>query len=726
MILRFVGKQSGRGHTVKRSIIIAWGLIWAGHQFLSCSLPEDVAPAQWKMHVEIPVVDRSVSVRDLVAIDSVSGYKIDWGDSATIGDTVAVTRTDSMAYAFVQPLGTTGATVFARTLGPCGIRNLPPVELFASLRDDFTGDCPLNSPSPSSVTLSMPERRCELYGIQSLTFDETSAPLSVTVTNGSDRADLEKIDIALESEGIAAGAVHIASLPARMSVVVPVQVAGKSLKSPLSLRVGVTLCQGSVVRWNDRLKLSFSLNGMMLSQAVIKDYFLDYSGQLSGDLPVADSFRLDKIETGRTFLDCEIGNPAALRMEMRCAIGNQGQRGCDEGAGEETIVDTLFRLPDKTVCSQILPLGAMTLLPSWNPDSSKSYVGCRLNVRSLPDGRMLRFNKNDRLTLTIKPFRFPLISAQGRLYKRIEQANILPIKAGLAASAGVANSLRNALYFQSARLRFDFIPRLSRGNTIDSLLVNVTMKDSRGGDSAMLVQKLTGIEPASRHCAVMDFTGVFNRWPDTVLFKTRVILPRGTGISLFNPNSGGSVASSFLAFNPVLTWAVSVPLCWKVVDTLRIDLGKNEIAIENEQLKWIRKLRNTRVKILVDVENQTNLNAEIIALAAAAAHKEELMSFPDSLIGTGGFERNRFGHVFPIFDQGGLRLSPRGGRSHVSVTLDDRGVDAFVSQNSGIIRWFVVAPSKNSGALLSGDYFSLKATGMIEGVGNTDTLRTFE
>jgi hypothetical protein len=711
---------------------------------LSCSLPENIEPAQWKMHLEIPVVDRKIPVGTMLPPDPFEGYTVNLGDSIAPADTITLTKTDSMAYDLQQPLGTTDATIFTKTLGPCKIQNMALINFSLQLKSCLPRSQPCNVPFASPLTLSLPQTQYKINEIQSITFDETSPPFDITVTNFSESVDLENTVITLLNESEAVAVIQIAHMPAGSSRVVSVAVAGKSLQSTITFAVGTTLAQGSVVRTNDRLEIQFSLNNLVVSEAVLKDNLIEYSCPLSGDIVIADSLQIKKIAINHTFLECEISSPARLKMEIKGTFDNIGRHSFSDSGGnlgpkwparefdakdvsELFILDTLFEQPGNAQSNLTIPIRAMTLYPSWDPLTEKSFIVCRFDVRSLPDGRMVHFSKSDELSIKILPFRFPFISAEGCLLKPIDQSTTVNIKTGLASSSLFVNSLHHSLYFQSARLRFDVNTGLSQGNSIDSMLVSVTMKDKRGNeDSAMVTKKISGLYAGCRPEATMDFTGVFNRWPDTLAFDTRLIVPSGTGISLFNPNYGGIDSAPFIRFNPVLTWTVTIPLCWKVIDTLRVELDKTEIKLENEQLKWLQNLKEPRVRILLDVTNQTSLNFSLFAIAAASVNSEELMSFPDSLIGVDGFESRLSGRLFSIFDHGGLQLSRRGGQSAATVTLDNRGVGAFLSPGPCVIRWFIIAPTKDAGAILATDYCTLKATGIIDGIGYTDTLPSFQ
>jgi hypothetical protein len=714
-------------------------VIVTGLPFLSCSLPENIEPAQWKMHVEIPIIDRNISIDDLLPEGSYNGLTVASRDSTVSGDTIAVIKSDSLKYVFEQQLRTIDTSTIEKKMGSCKLHHLPPVHFVFTLGTALPERCFLNAPIPSPVTLSL-SKKGALKGLHSITIDENSPDLEMTFANLSESVDMEDVVIALLDNNDVIGTVHMARLPAGSSKTMSVSLAGKCVQPPIAIAACITIPSGAVVRPEDRFGINFSLNDQILSEAVIGDSLIEYSNEFTGDLVIADSIRIDMIEVDKTFLCCELSSPVLLKMEIAGTFVNASQQdfsdrrnlpstvqlNTDIDSVGVAVADTLFKSPENVQNIMKLPVHAMRIFPSWNESSGQSYIRCRFKFRSLPDGRLIRFNKNDVFKIRLMQPDFPLVRVNGCFIKGIEQGFTTKMKVGQDWKSSIADSLKRSSYFQSARLHLNFVPGLPQGSSIDSLLLRIVMKDpDKTDDSAVINQKFVNILPDSHYVATVDFTGLFNSWPDTLVFDTRIVLPPGTGLTMCI-HDGNNEPASFLKISPSLTWTLTVPLCWKINDTIRIEPGKTSMSLKSDQLDWITKLEQPRIRIILNVLNQTSLSFTLFALGAPGMYEDELMAFPATLVGAGDLENRIGGHLFTLFGKDGLRLVPGDRENSTVVQLDKRGIDALLSRDSCSIRWFLTIPTRDVGALLATDYCSLRATGLIDGIGRTDSLLYME
>ena len=92
---------------------------------IRCSLPADIEPVEWKMHIEIPIIDQHLTINDVISDSSLAGLTIDFGDTAAAGDTISVCKNDSLQYVIEKQLGTIDTSVTDELFGAQALKNTP-------------------------------------------------------------------------------------------------------------------------------------------------------------------------------------------------------------------------------------------------------------------------------------------------------------------------------------------------------------------------------------------------------------------------------------------------------------------------------------------------------------------------------------------------------------------------------------------------------------------------
>jgi hypothetical protein len=703
---------------------------------LQCSLPDVVEPVEWKMHIEFPVADQKIPISSILNQGPIRDIPYDSSES---GDTIVCIRSDTVEYSFEQQFGISDSTELRHTIGTCTIQNMEPVEILLQIGNDL----PLRNMDEikleETAHVSMSKRNLTLGGLSYIVFDSSSLGIKINVTNQTTQCDMEDVVIALLDHEDVLAVIHLPHLTAKETAIITVPVAGKKIKSPAALALSASIPCGTVVHSSDKIAISFSFNGLIISEAEIEDRFIDYISSFSGVIPLADSLKIDHLETENVTVDLNIWSPAHIKVRLSGSFYNSendnmfqyGQKDNRGDVGEKQKYrmsgifagDTITALLDSCSHSFSVPLGEMKLNPGWDCRHAYSTLGCTFSFQIVHEGRKIRFNKNDQLIMKIKPSNFPLKRIDGFLFKKLEQSGTTSVNSGLAAPTDEIKRLQKAFSFNSARIKFDLDPGLMDGCAIDSLQVLAVMRAGNfTNDSVILKQTISGITSGSHHTALMDFTGLFNRWPDILTFDVKLLLPPGTGFSVVKTNSDFEKLNTLFQLRPVLTWKATVPLCWKIKETVQIELEKTEISLTEEQIENAKKIKNSSIKIILDLLNQTNINCRIYALGAVKGKEELLMSYPDSLINYQGFENRLDDGLFAVTGNDGIMLAPRNGMSLNEIIFDTNTIGSLLDDGHFVIRWFMSFEPGVTDALMSEDFFQIKATGVIEGTGNSNSL----
>ena len=709
--------------------------------FLYCSLPDQVEPVEWNMHLEVPIIDRHLTLGDVVPGNSFAGLALDLGDSGVMEDTISVSRSDTLQYRIDKTIGTTDTCVVTKTAGPQTLKGAPSVEVRFSLGKDLPDHFFDGIPVPVPVQLSQQQEK-DLPGIHLVTVDESSSPLLVTVINQASRADLNDIVIFIFSAADTIGSIYVPVLAAQSSSVMPLALAGRSFRNAVTVTATATIPSGSVVCRNDGLHIGFTLAGQVVAEAMITDSLIEYSDVFHGKFSLTDSMRIGSIDIDHSSFSCAITNPSSFRIavtgiledawhldrveQQYIATEHHAGTAVDSSAfAGRLFTDTLFAAPGNAVELVSVPTVPMRVFPVWDGESGKSCINYQFRIRTLPEGRIVRFSKYDVFTVKVFPACFPFIRLSGEFTNGMDRSFFAERKVGFEWKPSITDSLKKSIRFKSVAISLDLETGLTPGSSLDSLAVRIGI-DPAGNRaktaSPTIVEKmLAGIEPGVHFTTALDVTDLLNAWPDSMAFTTCFSMPPGTKLTIHS----SAEALSSIGIAMTLNWSVRMPFSWAVDDTIRTELDTTSFSLKNEQLEWVRRLRQPSVRILLNTENRTNLHFILYAIGAAAAFKTELQEFPASSVGAGDLKGRIGENLFSLFGDEGLHLKPRGTRTEAVMNLDERGIGALLDDDKCSVRWFLVIPAGKNDALLASDYLDLKVTGIIEGIGDADSLFRF-
>jgi len=397
-------------------------------QLLHCSLPSEIDPVKWKILLEIPIANDQYYLKDQLPGDFEGGFKINFGKKQN-GDTIFISKSDSIEVNIEQQLISLDTTSIEQILGEQEIQNSPSIDLLF----DFTQfDIPLppNIEIPESVSF-IQSQDADLGGIKSVSIDESSPPISFEITNKSGIA-LTDLFFSLLNFNDTLGTFRIPLLSGNSSIQTLLALGGKKISNPLTVSISSTIPAGSTISIGSGIQVQFNLDGQLISEAEIADSMISYEDFFEGNLDLADSIKIDLVDIEDARIYCSIQNPCALKMFISGSIDNAWQREFSESRNITSVKqlttikdsskfagkilsDTIFHSPLITDYSNTISLDNIRFFPTWIPDSGKSVLGFRFRVKSIPDGRTIRFNKNGVIRFNLVPSKFPFVHIKGLL-----------------------------------------------------------------------------------------------------------------------------------------------------------------------------------------------------------------------------------------------------------------------------------------------------------------------
>jgi hypothetical protein len=707
----------------------------------SCSLPSDSETAQWEMFVEVPVVEKKFMAKDLLPEELSEGLRLNYGDSTGMIDTITIVKEDTLTYTMQRELISTDTSILEEKMGAVTLKNTPPVDLKFNLVTADHSDPSVILPSLLSIDQSQDK---VLDGIISVSIDETSPLLQITLTNTAAQADIHNVKVTLSSGGTAIGAVTTPLVSANSSQVAEVGIAGKTVFTTITVSIEATVPAGAAINTSDGLGVAFSLDNQVASDAVIVDSMITYSDLFTGDIALADGIMLDAIDLDEARLKCVVDNPASIRVFLNAVIDDAWERSYVQNLGIESnkqlvtaidstyftgevIADTLFRSATETKFSFPVSLNGMRVFPDWDADSSKSILKYQYRITSTPDGRSVHYNKDLVISFKLIPEQFPFIRLKGTLIDPIEESFSSQQDIGFDWQASILDSLKNHFRFNGAEMMFEFKPDLPPQSTIDTLKMHVALRsNSNFLDSTVLDKTIISISADSLYSQRQQITNLLNSWPDTISFKSEVAVPALTPLTLYNVKDSNNKYRNTLDIGVNVRWKLRIPLSWQIIGTMATELEMSSIDLGLEDLEWINKLKEKRVQLNLQAKNNTLINVVLHAVCASKRYSAELSAFPGHLIYTGNIEQYLGAHLFTLFGKNGLELASRGKESATTVLLDERGLEALLADEKVQIRWFLVMPESPPDAFTTNDYLNLKASASVEGIGRADSLMNWE
>ncbi|MDO5575539.1 MAG: hypothetical protein Q4F84_00550 [Fibrobacter sp.] len=686
--------------------------------------------------MELPVAEERFTTYDLIDKGDVPGFELNFGDSA-----LTLKKTDSLYYTIEKGLIAEDSSVNEEVFGPMILKNTPVIDMFFSVlvSDELEGapllsDFQFNSSSTKS-----------LDGIRSATFDEESVPLEIAVKNTAKSATLNDVTISVFNYNIPLGQVKLSSINAGELKTGMIDVRNKSVRDSIHVSVDAIIPGGAVLNSGDGLRVIFSFDGLSSSDATICDTMIDYTDSFTGCFCLSDLIDLKTIDLDKARLVCAIENPAKIQFEFDGVINNAWDLDFAERNNLHSLTqlstlqndsiffagnvihDTLYENPYNINLSSSfsfeIPLNEMRLFPTWNADSMRSVLDYVFTITAVPDKRYVHFNKNDVWRFKLKTKQFPFIQIDGTFIDSIVEPFSSEHETGFDWESGIIDSLRKAFRFDSAKMFLDLTPDLPPQSSIDSLRLDLQLNSDINPNSQVVSNiVLENLIPDTTFYRNIDINPIINDWPNTIGINSRVVLPKNTALKLFNKKNSQGQYSNTLTVGMNIIWKLQIPFAWHVTDTIITELEPSSFTLDSDDMDWINKIENVRAVFNLFAVNKTNVNAILHALGSSEKHSDELMAIPDSVIGRQDIENLIGENIFCIFGSEGLEVKPRGDTCSAIATLDNRGVDALISDEGCAVRWFLVMPFCNSDQFNNSDYLDFRATAIVEGIGRADSL----
>lgn len=697
---------------------------------LNCSDPGD-APLKWTTIADIPVANKKFNLKEELTTGLVhkDSLKVVDPDISKLGDTLAFSQKSTNSTKLEVHEDTIKKQTHQVVIGPIPLTNTKSINDTVPLpivAGDFSISEPLTVDNIYEVTF----------------YDTVINVLSIKVDNVSSSG---LTNVAIGIAGV--DTQTISSLGANSSATVNLQLRKKTLGHTISLIVSGVSPNANA----KKLVFAFSFNGLFASKCKVDDHIVKVDYIFNGDYDITDTIAMDYIDIAEGFFDYNLKNNTGLPITINVEHHHLWVSSYCEGNNFESIndleqskpLDSLKYRGNKINKSDVIPpkssqsfatpdISADRLFTSWDPVRKKTVTSITYTVGSVTKGDVVTLSSTDSLSFTITCGNFKFKEFLGTVmeqYVRNGDVQKIAIKLPKPWNESMKDSLRGKVVFEKVNGNVHSITKMSERSFIDTLGVSFTAIPSNNDNIRDSTEtKFLHVVNDSTYNRTVDITNVTNQFPDTVIIRTTIRIPKQTRMRVCNDltTQDYDLYNKYIGQMTVqilTNYELNPRLDWEVVNQANLDLGGSKFEVVNA-MRIIRKLENRRVLMNIKAKNNSNLNLHIYGIIAPKQLMDTLHSMStnefSNLIFTDGAAEKR-GFVNFLGSQGVL-IPQRDSTKATETELNNSQLETILYSDTCSWRWLARFEKQGRDALADTDYIYIQSKMRIEGTNSTDSL----
>jgi hypothetical protein len=608
-----------------------------------------------------------------------------------------------------------------------------------------------------------------LPGVYYLSFDSTSGPLSITLTNTSPMTLTNVI------ASIAGGnSSSPADIGPGASATVTVPVAKTSVGNTVSLALSFDASGPGT------LDVDFSLDGLLADSLQVVDSLAQFRRTYINDYDLTDTLDVHYMDIGDGIFNYSMQNYSGLLLMVKGVhheLWNQPY--CAE-QGLEEIAD-LSRAPlDSTkflgaIMDTYVPVAPHTdqrfgvkniagtrLFPQWDTAQSRceTYVEYRVETPA-PTGQILTISENDSIIFWIRSdyvWGEAMSAMVAVTYERNSDTESVDVEYPIKSQT--IDSLRGSLVFDSVPALISLVTRMPHDPQhneafVDTVFVKYTLWNPVDpANQTVGYDTLIGARDDSLYQFTVDITSLLNQFPSTLATAFKFTVPRGTETLLIgNETRQGQPLDALgrMTVEVDATHQVRLRLHYEIVRQTTVPLGDID-AVLNGYVA-LSKLEQPEAHFNVGARNNTNINMRLLCLMAPEELVPRFDWLDENYISSQLAESTGVtsGGYVNLLGPEGLLIPPRGesydnsiplteaqlraifkprpeGRQLTDYDLHSNGaIDTTVNtlstwESRAVLHWQARLPLSGMDALSDTDIVHINASVHLEGIVSTDSL----
>jgi hypothetical protein len=639
---------------------------------------------------------------------------------------------------------------YADAFGPIPFSGLPAETLSVPLSGAYAGGTAI--PSPTVPVTVKYVYRVELDSAQALV---------VSVVNNSP-ATFGTVQITMGSIGSST----ISTLQPSATGTAQFNASNKVIDSVMNVSITATPSTSGAFAAGNNLKIIFSLNGLRATRVTVMDSLLvNYQRTFTNAYNLTDSLNVDYIDIDKGFFIYSVTN--LTRMDLFLSVTHRhlwrtdfcqqrslmtlndlvGFNSNDSlSASNCRIAFREFFQSDSTNIYSQHNISQTRLFPEWDAvkDSSVSKVDYRVNIGVF--GRRVTLAASDSLKFAIKTTSFKFKEMVGKTmlpYARRSHLDTVAVRWPWSKTS--SDSLRNNLVLNNVVVKAKTRMNIPPGAFLDTAHITYTISSKNNpAIKYSSVEVFTHVSADSLYQRTFDITNVANDYPDSIIIKDSLAIPKNTKTKTINDLTDPNDLPDYSRFvgrmviHGVMNYSIVAPLCWTVVDTTFMDLGGSKVDLSGGSgvLDPFTKMTDRNAAFHVQVTNFTNVYLRLYCLAATDSSQVGLLAPSNTADTIGGryITTNQFsgflsnppaGYVSLLGN--GILIPPRDSVKDNTVVLAERDLQQILNADKIGLRWLArFIPQSPGGkapdALSNTDWIKLNSWIHIDGVNHADSL----
>lgn len=694
---------------------------------IGCS--RDDSPVKWRTAMDIPFTnhnfllkkefDRNVQLDSTFVTDP---------DTVRVGDTLYVDQRWSGNTSFISSINKIDTQSYRAVIKPFPLANSPGIvrEIISPI-----------IPGTYSVTLAVP-----LEGMYFVEFYDTLInTLSLTIRNSS-TVNLSNVTIGIH--GI--DTQTIAKIPSGSTVVVPFNVRNKIVRNVLNITFTAS---SDVADANSKILMTGSLNGLIVRKSSIDGGYVKFTQSINDNCMITDTFSLKYIDVGEGRFSYRVNNYTGIPFKFNIEHHNVwSQFLCKRDSivslahlGIRSTTDTVLYYTGRVTASgdTVLPKTYKTfnranytdsrILTEWNDSLKKTVTRMGFSFSSIAKkGDTVTITAGDSLMFSVFTNAFKIKSLVAEVmenYTNEQDTQRMAISYPNSWSRATRDSLRGKVIYNTIDTKIDFIVGAEIGTKIDTLSVVFDVLTNTNVVSGLSSSSLfTSVRNGSKHSMQFNIAGIVNAFPDTLVYISKIGIPKGTQVTLasdnvFNyPTDISQVTAKFK-----MDVSVKPHLVWAITGSVTADLGGSTFSMIGAS-RYIGKLTDRKIDAFMDIFNNTNIALTAYIVCAPHTGTTNLLSmgsdeFIKTALSDSACRKNGF---INLAGNNGITIPVRGQKTASSVNVTGSELESVFQSDSCDARCFIRLPKMSGDVMHDTDYVKIQSYFHVEGTNCSDSL----
>ena len=710
-----------------------------------CSSPNNNDMASWYFKFSFPILKNKILLYDIFFSNknSLDSFDPDTG-TLSFGDTLQISFKDTLSNINSHNIFSfKDISIEKKIFSELKIKNIPVITCSLSLSN-------LTIPSVQ-LPISLPiilQDSITIPGIDYVVFDESSDSILLTIENNSDSLYLRNIVLTIVSNGIQAVAIDtISQLLPNSNVALHSSIADVKIGNNIYITLNAEIENESVINSNSAIIIKIDINEQQIREALLDDYFVDYSFEFNYDLQFTkDNFKIAYLDLSEMNLPLEIINGTCWDFSVSYTIGNIFEIPYCKNNNIESCEDLLLQnidstsflgndflsliiegVPDPHIYKTqqfIIGMKNARFLPEWDSHLLANYIPVKIKGTINKNNKKVYVDKNSFACLEIKSPQINFVELHGFYlsdHKFVNQPEYF--SSPLSGISNISKSIRNKLKLVNNDLLLDIEFPFTDNTSLTKINYEIVLfqPDTYEQISDTLTFGMDSISQGSHFNYTFKVNKLINSFPDSLCYILSYTFPANSDLVFCKDVFNNGPNYSSIDIHSIIKTDLNLKLIWEILDTVQINLEDMFIPLSFDK-GIIPFVQDKKLSLHYSLTNQTNVIGYIFGLGTTKNYHHELYELSPEDISPQILSTGKAEHFIPVYGVPGFILPQRDDSVTDSIIYNDITMNDIINSDSLLVRWSLFLLPSKAGAFTDTDYIYLDGQLSLEGIQSLETL----